>query len=144
MNVSNEVQPNGEQIQAFLQVEGPVCMVNLLKFRAKAAYEDGRESDLTGAQAYGLYAMEMKKLVEGSGGRFIFGGEVTNLLLGQVEELWDQVGIVEYASSKALLTIASSPEFQAIEAHRVAGLAGQLNITTRDVGVDRLGAGTNG
>ena len=81
----------------------------------------------------------MKKLVEASGGRFIFAAEVASLLLGDlgdVEELWDQVGIVEYSSSKALLTIASSPEFQVIEVHRVAGLAGQLNITTREGGFE--------
>lgn len=136
MNFENAIAPKPAQIHEFLAVEGPVAMVNLLKYRKQAVYEDGRETDLTGRQAYGLYATEMKKLVEASGGRFIFTAEVASLLLGDVEELWDQVGIVEYSSSKALLTIASSPEFQAIEVHRVAGLAGQLNITTREGGFE--------
>lgn len=135
MNFENAVAPKPEQIKEFAAVEGPVMMVNLLTYRKKAVYEDGRETELSGREAYGLYAKEMKKLVEASGGRFIFAAEVTSLLLGEVEELWDQVGIVEYSSSKALLTIASSPEFQAIEVHRVAGLAGQLNITTRESGL---------
>jgi len=139
VKVANAVHPAPEQIKDFLAVEGPVAMVNLLKFREKAAYEDGRDPDLSGREAYGRYASAMKKLVEASGGRFIFGAEVASLLLGEVEEMWDQVGIVEYPSSKALLAIAGSPEFQAIEVHRVAGLAGQLNITTSEVGVDRLG-----
>jgi len=130
VKVVNEVHPGPEQIKAFLAVEGPVMMVNLLKFRDKARYVDGRDSDLSGREAYARYARQMKKLVEESGGRFIFGAEVAGLLLGEVDELWDQVGIVEYSSSKALLAIASSPAFQEIEVHRVAGLAGQLNITT--------------
>jgi uncharacterized protein (DUF1330 family) len=109
-------------------------MVNLLKFRDKAVYEDGRDPELSGRDAYARYSTVMKKLVEQSGGRFVFGAAVSSLLLGEVEELWDVVGIVEYPSSKALLTIASSPEFQEIEVHRVAGLAGQLNITTREAG----------
>ena len=132
MKVENEVQPGPDQIKGFLAAEGPVCMVNLLKFREQAQYEDGRESDLTGEEAYKLYAREMKKLVEGSGGRFIFSSNVVGLMLGQVEELWDKIGIVEYPSSAALLQIASSPDFQEIEKHRTAGLAGQLNITTRE------------
>lgn len=140
MKVENQVRPNPEQIKGFLAVEGPVMMVNLLKFREKAAYPDGRDADLSGAEAYGRYAREMKKLVEASGGRFVFGASVAQLLLGEVEELWDQIGIVEYPSSKALIEISATPEFQAIEVHREAGLAGQLNITSKGVFVDSLGS----
>lgn len=136
MNVENELTPkNPANIQAFLACEGPVCMVNLLKFRERAEYEDGRETRLSGREAYGLYATEMKKLVEASGGRFIFSATVDSLLLGEVEELWDVVGIVEYSSSKALMEISSTPAFQAIELHRHAGLKGQLNITTKEGGL---------
>ena len=136
MNVENELTPkNPANIQAFLACEGPVCMVNLLKFREKAEYEDGRETELSGQEAYGLYASEMRKLVEASGGRFIFSATVDSLLLGEVEDLWDVVGIVEYSSSKALMEISATPEFQAIEVHRHAGLAGQLNLTTKEGGL---------
>ena len=131
MKVENQVSPSPENVQGFIAVEGPVQMVNLLKYREKAEYEDGRETDLTGAEAYSLYAQEMIKLVEASGGRFIFAGAVKNALLGDIEELWDQVGIVEYPSSKDLIKISMSPEFQAIEVHRIAGLAGQLNLTVQ-------------
>ena len=131
MKVENQVSPSPENVQGFIAVEGPVQMVNLLKYREKAEYEDGRETDLTGAEAYSLYAQEMIKLVEASGGRFIFAGAVKNALLGDIEELWDQVGIVEYPSSKDLIKITMSPEFQAIEVHRIAGLAGQLNLTVQ-------------
>jgi uncharacterized protein (DUF1330 family) len=130
MKVENQVQPGPEQIREFLSTEGPVLMVNLLKFREKAEYPDGRDPDVSGEEAYGRYAVEMRKLVEASGGRYVFGAKVEGLLLGEVESLWDTVGIVEYPSAKALLQIASTPEFQAIEVHRVAGLEGQLNLTT--------------
>ncbi len=130
MKVMNEVRPRPESIAPFLETEGPVCMVNLLKFREKAAYPDGRDPQLSGRDAYMRYAREMRKLVEAGGGRFLFGGEVKGLLLGEVDEPWDEVGIVEYPSARALIEIASSPPFQEIEVHRTAGLAGQLNITT--------------
>ncbi len=45
----------------------PVVMLNLLKFNRKA---EGDES-LSGAEAYGKYATEMKKFVESKGGRFL-------------------------------------------------------------------------
>ncbi|MAE95808.1 MAG: DUF1330 domain-containing protein [Deltaproteobacteria bacterium] len=132
MKVENQVHPGPENVKAFLAGEPePIVMVNLLKFRDVARYADGRESGLTGKEAYTLYATEMKKLVEANGGRFIFGGDVESLLLGEVEELWDMVGLVEYSSPQALVEIASSPPFQEIEVHREAGLAGQLNIAVR-------------
>jgi uncharacterized protein (DUF1330 family) len=132
MKVENRVRPGAENIQAFLAgKEEPVVMVNLLKFKEKAEYADGRDTNLTGEEAYGRYAAEMRKLVEAAGGRFIFGGSVESLLLGEVEDLWDVVGLVEYPSPKSLLVIASSPEFAEIEKHREAGLAGQLNLAVR-------------
>ena len=131
MKVENEVRPSPENIKAFLATEGPVVMVNLLRFREKASYPDGRDPELSGRDAYLRYAREMKKLVEGDGGRFLFGGSVVGMLLGKVEEPWDEVGLVEYPSAATLLKISSSPAFQEIEVHRAAGLAGQLNITTR-------------
>lgn len=133
MKVENQVRPSPENLQRFLSGrQEPVVMVNLLKFRERAVYADGRETDLSGMEAYQLYAGEMRKRVEAAGGRFLFGGAVEGLLLGRVEELWDMVGLVEYPSPQTLFAIASSPDFAEIEAHREAGLAGQLNIAVRE------------
>ena len=52
---------------------------------------------------------------------------------GEEEELWDLVGLVEFPNPKTLLQIASTEPFREIEVHRVAGLAGQLNIAVRSV-----------
>ena len=65
------------------------------------------------------------------GGRVVYTGAVTGLLLGEVEDLWDAVGLVEYPSLEAFQRMVLSPEMRAIEHHRAAGLAGQLNIRTR-------------
>lgn len=132
MRVDNAIQPTAEQVRDFASEPqtGPIVMVNLLKFREKAAYPDGRDADLSGAEAYGRYAAEVKKLVEARGGRILFGGSVGALLLGSVESLWDQVALVEYPSRAALLEMAASAVYQKIAVHREAGLAGQLNIET--------------
>ena len=75
-------------------------------------------------------AVEMQPIVEAAGGRILFFGEVKGLVIGEVEDLWDAVGIVEYPSRAAFHRIATSPEVQAIGVHREAGLAGQLLIPT--------------
>lgn len=109
---------------------GPIFMINLLKFRDRAAYEDGRASDLSGREAYMIYAKAVTELLPKFGGRALFAGDVTHLTLGLVEELWDEVAIASYANRGALVAMSISDEWREIAVHRTAGLAGQLNIET--------------
>ena len=57
MEVHNAVTPTAEQIEGFLApgAAGPIFMVNLLKFKERAEYEDGRETPLS--RARGLRAL---------------------------------------------------------------------------------------
>jgi uncharacterized protein (DUF1330 family) len=139
MQIENRVYPDAEQLAAMQQPgpDGPVVMVNLLKFRPRAQYRDGRETALSGREAYQLYAKAVVKLLEGVGGRVVFSGDATFLMLGRVEGLWDEVALAEYPSRSALLQMSMSPEWQAIAVHREAGLEGQLNIETVPTPVPR-------
>lgn len=132
MQVQNAVMPPGDQATAFfaLPETGPFVMVNLLKFRDLAAYPDGSEPHLTGREAYGRYAEGVAALIAGLSGRIVYSGAVAGLLIGEVEELWDMVALAEYPSLAAFRQMALSPAMHAIEHHRIAGLAGQLNIRT--------------
>lgn len=133
MEVVNEVMPSSpDRIKEMMEEgpDGPIYMINLLKFKAKAEYEDGRETDLTGYEAYQIYAKEVVKLLAEFGGKGFFAGDVTFLALGQVEELWDEVAIAMYPKRADLLRMSSSKQWQEIAVHRAAGLAGQLNIET--------------
>ena len=132
MKVKNAIYPTPDQLRAVTNQtsEGPLVMVNLLKFREKAVYQDGRPDDMTGAEAYMRYAEQMRGIVEREGGRFLFGGDVQSLVIGEVEELWDIVGSVEYPSREDFVRIVSLPEVQEASVHREAGLAGQLLIQT--------------
>jgi uncharacterized protein (DUF1330 family) len=132
MKVENAVYPSAERVQALTAETstGPVTMVNLLKFRDRAAYKDGRPDEVSGVEAYMRYGVEMRKIVERAGGRFLFSGRVSGLVVGDVEELWDMVAIVEYPSRAEFYRLVMSPEVQALGVHREAGLAGQLLIST--------------
>jgi uncharacterized protein (DUF1330 family) len=136
MEVVNQVLPSLEQAVEFFggAEDGLFVMVNLLKFKPHAQYGDGSDSHLTGAEAYARYGEEVSKLVEGLGGKIRYSGAVTGLMIGEVAELWDMVALAEYPSLEAFRTMAMSPAMHAIEHHRKAGLAGQLNIRTKPGG----------
>ena len=132
MKVENKVMPNEKQMEEFLE-EGhdePIFMVNLLKFKDRAEYPDKRESNLSGKEAFAIYSKEVVGHLEKVGGKPIFGSEVTRLMLGEVEDLWDQVAIAMYPNRKSMLKMISDPDYIKSAQHRVAGLAGQLNIET--------------
>lgn len=133
MEVVNEVMPTTrERIEEMAAPgpEGPIYMVNLLSFKERAEYEDGRDTDLSGREAYNLYGAAVSRLIVEYGGEIVFVGDVTFLSLGQVDELWDEVAIARYPNRGALLAMSSSPEWREAAVHRTAGLAGQLNIET--------------
>ena len=133
MIVKNKVTPNEEQMKGFMDgdTDTPIHMVNLLKFKSKAEYEDGRKTDLTGAQAYAIYGAEVQEHLAKVGGSGTFSGRVSRLMLGEVEELWDVVAIATYPSKKAMLKMITDPDYIESAKHRTAGLAGQLNIETK-------------
>ncbi|MBL6688972.1 MAG: DUF1330 domain-containing protein [Pseudomonadales bacterium] len=130
MKVVNKVVPNEEQLKGFLESshDGPIYMLNLLKYKEKAEYEDGRETQLTGAEAYAIYGAEVVGHLAKVGGAPMFSAKVERLMLGEVEELWDSAAIAMYPNRKAMMDMMSSPDYQASAVHRAAGLAGQLNI----------------
>jgi uncharacterized protein (DUF1330 family) len=130
MNVENHVYPTSSRVEELMAnaSDQPVVMLNLLKFRERAVYPDGRESDVTGRQAYDLYAAPMQKVIESHGGQVLFGGDIASLVIGEVDDLWDTCVLVQYPSAAAFATIVMSPEVTEIGVHRAAGLDGQLLI----------------
>lgn len=132
MEVINKLVPDEQQMAGFLEPDdgAPIYMVNLLKYRDRAEYADGRDTDLSGREAYMLYSAGVSKCLARVGGGLEFAGQVRRLMLGSVDELWDDVAIAMYPSRTAMLQMVQLPEYQDIAEHRAAGLAGQLNIET--------------
>ena len=135
MKVENAVYPNADGIKVLGQDGSakPIAMLNLLKFRDKAVYKDGRADNITGREAYMRYASEMTKIVEREGGRILFTGRIAGLVIGEVEGMWDVAAIMEYPSRAAFQKIVTMPEVAEIGVHREAGLEGQLLIMTESI-----------
>ena len=132
MKVENAVYPTADGIQALTQDASPkkIAMLNLLKFREKAVYKDGRADDVSGREAYLRYADAMTKIVEREGGKILFTGRIAGVVIGEVEGAWDVAAIMEYPSRAAFQRIVTLPEVAEIGVHREAGLEGQLLIMT--------------
>jgi uncharacterized protein (DUF1330 family) len=127
------MNPTSEQFTEFIEKApaGPIRMLNLLKFKEKAVYKDGRKTDLTGRATYEKYMDEMTKMVEADGGKLVFGAETNVLVIGEGELEWDMVGVMEYSSLEGFQKILATPAYAEIHHHRDAGLAHQLLINIK-------------
>jgi uncharacterized protein (DUF1330 family) len=132
VELHNAMTPTREQIADLIQSggAGPIVMVNLLRFREKAQYADGRETNLTGLEAFMVYSGLMKPIVEGFGGRFLISTLLERLVIGSGEMGWHRLALVEYPSRTVFAQVAQAPEVREAAVHRHAGLEGQLLIAS--------------
>ena len=129
MKFKNKLDPTEEQILGFNDPgPEPIFMLNLLKYKNKAIYADGRDTSMSGKEAYAIYGKEVIKHLEKVGGKLVFAGDVSRLMIGEIDELWDSAAIAMYPSKKAMLTMITDPDYMKSHEHRAAGLEGQLNI----------------
>ncbi len=124
-----QIAPEPEQIEEMLKgpAEGPVVMVNLLRFKKEA---DAPDEGLTGEEAYGRYGAQMVRWVTSQGARLIWSGRVDSMVIGDTDEYFHAVALMEYPSRAEFLRIVGDPRVAEFSVHRTAGLDMQWLIAT--------------
>lgn len=121
------VDPIRSQFEAFkiLDRDQPIEMLNLVKFRAKAAYPDSHVlhgQDLTGAQAYHNYGRDTAPILGRLGGEIIWRGDFQSTLIGPSDEAWDEVFVARYPTAHAFLQMVTDPDYKTAVVHRQAAV----------------------
>lgn len=131
--------PTTEQMSAFAKDahDGPIVMINLLKFRETAAYapEEAEHAEgLSGHEAYQRYSAALAGFAEDPevALNVLYAGPVARFFIGEGD--WDMVLVVRYPSRARFLAMTESPTYQAAHRHRAAGLLHQDLIETRPPG----------
>lgn len=99
---------------------GPIQMLNLVRLRDQAVYDDGREA--TGAEAYRTYGRESGPIFQRLGGRIIWQGRFELTLIGPSDERWDHCFIAEYPSVAAFVEMIRDPGYREAVKHRQAAV----------------------
>jgi len=116
-----QIAPEPEQIEELLEgpAEGPVVMVNLLRFKKEA---DAPDEGLTSEEAYGRYGARMVQWVTSQGARLIWSGRVDSMVIGDTDEYFHAIALMEYPSRAEFLRIVGDPRVAEFSVHRTAGL----------------------
>ena len=107
--------------------DGPVTMLNLLRFREIADYTASPElapaNPISGEAAYDLYVKAAGPIITAAGSELIFMGKGGAALIGPTDERWDRVLLVRHPSRDAFRAFSEQPDYLDILGHRSAALA---------------------
>jgi hypothetical protein len=107
--------------------DGPIFMVNFMKYRARAAYGDAGDGDVTGKEADDRYAPV--DILADIGALVVFFGDV------EPGGEWDRVGIVRYPTRRSFIAMQSRSDFQDRHVHKAAGMERTIVCGTLPIGV---------
>lgn len=130
--MTKHVDPERDQFEAFKERprDEPIMMLNLVRFREKAVYEDGREA--TGAEAYAAYGRESAHVFQRVGGEIIWRGNPEVTVIGPTDEHWDEIFIARYPTAGAFLEMVTDPEYRVAVKHRQAAVEDSRLIRTTE------------
>ncbi|WP_417451198.1 DUF1330 domain-containing protein [Kordiimonas sp.] len=116
------IDPERKQFEAFksLPRDTPINMINLVRFRETAAYEDGTKA--SGAEAYATYGKTSGPIFKRVGGTIIWRGTPKLVLTGPTDEIWDVAFIARYPHAGAFLEMVTDPEYRKAVKHRQAAV----------------------
>lgn len=120
--MTGNIDPTKQAFALFRENDrpGPIHMLNLVRFRAEAAYPDGRKA--TGAEAYAAYGRESGLVFARLGGRIVWRGRFELMLIGPTDERWDECFIAEYPSVAAFVEMVRDPIYREAVKHRQAAV----------------------
>ena len=128
MSTETYLNVDRSRLEAFLSLPAnePVVMLNLLRFREIADYNQSPElappEPISGQEAYRRYGEHALPMVRKAGGETLFSGAPGAFLIGPDSEEWDLALLVKYPSRAAFMKMISDDAYRAGAGHRSAAL----------------------
>ena len=109
--------------------EGPVVMVNLMRFRERSLDGDG-----SGWDAYLRYSALTVPMIKARGGTLLWTGDTKAVALGAEEgNRWDYIALVYYPGVAAFLDMMTSADYETrCDPHRRNGCEEHVIICTKE------------
>jgi uncharacterized protein (DUF1330 family) len=109
--------------------QGPVVMVNLMRFRDRSADGDG-----SGWDAYLRYSALTVPMIKARGGTLLWTGDARAVALGRPDgNQWDYLALVYYPSVTAFIEMMTSNDYETrCDPHRQNGCAEHVIIATKE------------
>lgn len=112
-----------------MEHQGPVVMVNLMRFRERSLDGDG-----SGWDAYLRYSALTVPMIKARGGTLLWTGDAKAVALGRPDgNQWDYLALVYYPSVAAFIDMMTSKDYEnSCDPHRRNGCADHVIICTKE------------
>ena len=109
--------------------DGPIVMVNLMRFRKRSLDGDG-----TGWDAYLRYSALTVPMIKARGGTLLWTADAEAVALGEVEgNRWDYLALVYYPNVAAFIDMMTSLDYETrCDPHRTNGCEEHVIICTKE------------
>lgn len=98
-------------------LDGPIYMVNFMKYKTVADYRDGSGEAISGIEADDKYSpVDVLKKI---GAHVAFHGRV---VAQGADDEWDRMGIVRYPTRRSFIEMQDRPDFKKKVVHKDAGM----------------------
>ena len=110
-----------------LRHQGPVVMVNLMRF-----HERSQDGDGSGWDAYLRYSALTVPMIKARGGTLLWTGDAKTVALGPRRgKQWDYLALVYYPSVDAFIDMMTSPDYETLcDPHRRNGCEEHVIVCT--------------
>lgn len=108
--------------------DGPIFMVNLMKYHEVARYDDGDGPRISGKEADNIY--NPSKILRDIGAAMVFVADVHK---NHVDEDWDRIAIVRYPTRKSFIEMSQRKDFNEKHKHKEAAMLRTFVIGCRPV-----------
>lgn len=131
--MGGHVDPDKDRYAIFKELPrtGKIHMLNLVRLRETAVYEDG--TMVTGHEAYAAYGRESGPVFTRLGGRIVWSGKFDLTLIGPDSEYWDICFIAEYPNADAFISMLRDEDYRKAVKHRQAAVFDSRLIRTQPV-----------
>ncbi len=109
--------------------DGPIVMVNLMRFRKRSLDGDG-----TGWDAYLRYSALTVPMIKARGGTLLWTGDAKAVALGEADgNRWDYLALVYYPGVAAFIDMMTSSDYETrCDPHRTNGCEAHVIICTKE------------
>lgn len=117
--------------------DGPIYMVNLMKYREVATYDSADAPAISGREADDRY--NPVAVLAKIGADIVFVADVADDLVG--DEDWDRIAIVRYPTRRSFIDMQRRDDFADKHVHKAAGMSRTTLLGTRplDASIDGRG-----
>ena len=117
--------------------DGPIYMVNLMKYRAVATYGDGSQEVVSGREADDKY--NPSSVLNKIGADMLFVADVVSNDFGVGD--WDRIAVVRYPTRRSFVEMQQRKDFADKHVHKAAGMERTIITCCRphDVSLDERG-----